>query len=301
MKLDRFIRIAIAVAIGLIFIVATGALLFISEAALNVWDRLKAGPPALLYAYVAVMLLLAVTAVWLIWRLVVRRKASPRRGASARPLSRSEIESRIREAEASGVDVSAAQTELKELAERQRQGAIELCFFGEISAGKSSLIKALVPEADVLIDVVGGSTESVKSYRWRNEAGTEILLTDVPGIGGLDGELSEMAANEARRSHVVLFVCDGDLTRGEMRSIEALLKFDKPLVLVLNKADRFSVDEQASLMEKLLERIDALGGELTRDQVVAVTAGGETEVVERRADGDERTVRRNRPADIGVL
>ncbi len=301
MKLDRFIRVAIAVAIGLIFIVATGALLFISEAALNVWDRLKAGPPALLYAYVAVMLLLAVTALWLIWRLVVRRKVSPRRGASARPLSRSEIENRIREAEASGVDVSAAQSELRELAQRQRHGAIELCFFGEISAGKSSLIKALVPEADVLIDVVGGSTDNVTSYRWRNDAGTEILLIDVPGIGGLDGELSDMAATEARRAHVVLFVCDGDLTRGEMRSIEALLKFDKPLVLVLNKADRFSVDEQASLMEKLLERIDALGGELTRDQVVAVTAGGETEVVERRADGSEQTVRRSRPADIGVL
>ena len=50
MKLDRFIRVAIAVVVLLVFIVATGALLFISEAALNVWDRLKAGPPALLYA-----------------------------------------------------------------------------------------------------------------------------------------------------------------------------------------------------------------------------------------------------------
>jgi membrane protein implicated in regulation of membrane protease activity len=194
MKLDRFIRIAIAVAIGLIFIVATGALLFITEAALNVWDRLKAGPPALLYAYVALMLLLAVTALWLIWQLVVRRKASPRRAASAKPLSRGEIESRIREAEASGVDVSAAQSELRELAQRQQHGAIELCFFGEISAGKSSLIKAMVPEADVLIDVVGGSTDNVKSYRWRNETGTEILLTDVPGIGGVDGDLSDVAA-----------------------------------------------------------------------------------------------------------
>ena len=301
MKLDRFIRIAIAVAIGLIFIVATGALLFITEAALNVWDRLKAGPPALLYAYVALMLLLAVTALWLIWQLVVRRKASPRRAASSKPLSRGEIESRIREAEASGVDVSAAQSELRELAQRQQHGAIELCFFGEISAGKSSLIKALVPDADVMIDVVGGSTENVKSYRWRTAAGTELLWPAVPGIGGVDGDLSEIATTEAQRSHVVLFVCDGDLTRGEMRSIEALLKFDKPLVLVLNKADRFSVDEQAALMEKLLERIDALGGELSRDQVVAVTAGGEADVVEQRADGSEQTVQRKRPADIGVL
>jgi uncharacterized BrkB/YihY/UPF0761 family membrane protein len=83
MKLDRFIRVAIAVVILLVFIVATGALLFISEAALNVWDRLKAGPPVLLYAYVGLMVLLAITAVWLIWRLVIRRKIAPNRSAAA--------------------------------------------------------------------------------------------------------------------------------------------------------------------------------------------------------------------------
>ncbi len=301
MTLDRFIRIAIAVAIALVFIVAIAALLFISESALNVWERLQAGPRVLLYTYSALMLLLAVTALWLIWRLVVRRKARPTRGAAAAPLSRDEIERRIREAEASGVDVGAAQAELRELAARQQHGAIELCFFGEISAGKSSLIKALVPEADVHIDVRGGSTDDIRSYRWRNEAGTGIALIDVPGIGGVDGKLSAAAAAEARRAHVVLFVCDGDLTRQEMQSIEALLVFEKPLVLVLNKADRFSAEEQATLMEKLLERVDSLGGEVTRDQVVAVSAGGEVEVIEQRPDGSERAVRRSRPADIAVL
>ena len=130
MKLDRFIRIAIAVAIALVFIIATGALLFISEAALNVWDRLKAGPPALLYAYVSVMLLLAVTALWLIWRLVVKRKIAPEKAALSAPLSKTEIEGRIREAESAGVDVSEAQAELKELAARQVDGTINLCFFG---------------------------------------------------------------------------------------------------------------------------------------------------------------------------
>jgi len=299
MKVDRFIRTAIAVAVALAFIIATAALLFISEAALNVWDRLKAGPPALLYAYVALMLLLTVAAVWLILRLVVRRKIAPGNAAGAAPLSKDEIEERIREADASGVDVSKARAELEALA--TRQGAVQLCFFGEISSGKSSLVKALVPDADVAIDVLGGSTDDVRQYRWHNEAGDEILLIDVPGIGGADGELSALAEDEARRSHVVLFVCDGDLTRPEVQAIEALLAFDKPLVLVLNKADRFAPEEQAALMQKLLERIDAIGGELQRDHVLAVTAGGKVDVIERRSDGSEETVRRERPADIGVL
>jgi len=299
MKLDRFIRVAIAVVVLLVFIVATGALLFISEAALNVWDRLKAGPPALLYAYVSVMLLLAVTALWLIWRLVIRRKITPARTIAAAPLSRSDIESRLREAEATGVDVSEAQSELKELA--ARKDAVHLCFFGEVSSGKSSLIKALVPEANVVVDVVGGSTNDIRHYRWRDDGGAEILLTDVPGIGGAEDGFTEVATEEAKRANVVLFVCDSDLTRSEAASIKSLLAFDKPLVIVLNKADRFTADEQAALMQKLLERIEEIGGKLDRDHVVAVSAGGEIDVIERSAAGSEESVRRTRPADIGVL
>ena len=299
MKLDRFIRVSIAVVIALVFIVATGALLFISESALNVWDRLRAGPPAFLYAYVAVMVLLAIAAVWLAWQLVVKKKVTP--GKRRGPLSRIDIKQRLAEAEAAGVDTSDAQAELQDLAARQASGAVYLCFFGEISAGKSSLIKALVPEADVVIDVVGGSTDDVRHYRWRNDAGTEILLSDVPGTGGHEGGLDDVATEEAKRAHLVLFVCDSDLTRAELNAIKLLLTFDKPIILVLNKADRYSADEQATILQQLLRRIDELGGDVKRDQVVAVSAGGETEVVERHADGHEGTTRRERPADVAVL
>ncbi len=299
MKLDRFIRVAIAVVVLLVFVIAIGALLFISESALNVWDRLNEGPRALLYSYVGVMLLLAVAALWLIWRLVVKRKIARAGPATTKPLSKVDIETRMREAERAGVDVSAAQAELKELA--ARRDTVHLCFFGEVSSGKSSLIKALVPEADVVVDVVGGSTDDVRHYRWRNDDGAEILLTDVPGIGGTEAGLTDLATTEARRASVVLFVCDSDLTRLEIESVKALLGFDKPLVLVLNKADRFSPEQQAELMHKLLERIDAIGGKVERDHVVAVTAGGEVDVIERAADGSERQERRTRPADISVL
>ncbi len=299
MKLDRFIRVAIIVVIALVFVVATGALLFITESALNVWDRLRAGPVVLLYGYIALMVLLAVVAVWLVWRLVVKRKVEP--GKPSRPLSRADIKERLQQAQAVGVDTGDAQAELQALASRQASGAIHLCFFGEISSGKSSLIKALVPEADVVIDVVGGSTGDVRHYRWRDDAGHEILLTDVPGTGGHEDQLDALATEEAKRSHLVLFVCDSDLTRPELNAVKALLAFDKPMILVLNKADRYSDDEQAALLQQLMRRIDSLGGEVRRDHVVAVSAGGEMEVVTKRSDGSEGTMRRTRAADIGVL
>ena len=301
MKLDRLIRVVIALLILVVFVVAIGALLLVTESALNVWDRLVEGPRVLLYAYFTLMAGLVVAAIFLIWRLVIRRQIPAARRASTERLTRKDIEGRLRDAEAAGVDVGAAQAELKELASRQQSGAIHLCFFGEISTGKSSLIKALVPAADVSIDVIGGSTRNVRHYRWRNEAGNEILLTDVPGTGGTEDQLDEIALEEARRAHVVLFLCDGDLSRAENQAVRHLLDLQKPLVVVLNKSDRFNVEEQAALMQRLLGRLEELGGEPRRDRVVAVSAGGDVDVVERKADGAETVARRRRSADIGVL
>lgn len=299
MKLDRVARLAIAIAVVAVFIIAAGALLFVTESALNIWDRLRAGPAIFLYLYVAIMLLLAATAILLIVRLVVRKP----RETKTKPTvtSSTDIKKRLAEAEIAGVDTARAQSELQELAARQADGAIHLCFYGEVSTGKSSLIKTLIPEAEVLIDVVAGSTEEVRHYRWRNAHGVEIVLTDVPGHGGHEVGLDEAAADEAKRAHVVLFVCDGDLSRSELAAITALLSLEKPLILVLNKADRYSLEEQAVLMQQFLRRIEDLGGEPKRDQVVAVSAGGVSEVVQRAEDGRETLVKHDRPADIGVL
>jgi GTP-binding protein EngB required for normal cell division/uncharacterized protein (DUF697 family) len=301
MKLDRAIRIALAALILLVFFAGLAAIIFLTESALNVWDRLLAGPRVLLYGYVAAMLALFGAVLWLIWRLLVRRRRPAPTAARTRPLTREEIGKRLTEAEAAGVDVSAARAELEGLAARQRAGAVHLCFFGEISTGKSALIRALVPDADAAVDVLGGSTTGIRHYRWRSEDAGEILLTDVPGIGGHAEGLDRLAAEEAQRAQVVLFVCDGDLNREEAKGVERLLAFGKPLVLVLNKSDRYDVDEQAAVMKRLLDRLDAIGGETDRDRVVAVSAGGEAEVLVRGTDGSEVLEKRHRPADVGVL
>ena len=301
MKLDRFIRVALGLLIFVVFLVAIGGLLFFTQTALNVWDRLTQGPAIFRYVYAGVMLALFVAAVYLVWRLLVRRPVRAVEPPATDRLTRSEIEDRLRHADAVGVDVVEAQAELRELAERQESGAVHLCFFGEISTGKSSLIKALVPEADVRIDVAGGSTVEVRHYRWRNDQGTEVRLTDVPGTGGHDEGLDDIALEEARRAHVVLYVGEGDLNRAEAASIARLLELDKPMILVMNKSDRYTHEEQATLLQRLLERLDTLGGDVRRDRIVAVSAGGVADIVERRPDGSETVVRRRRPADIGVL
>ena len=100
----------------------------------------------MLYGYVIfIVLLIGITMTFMV-RLVVRRQPR-KREKSRKPLSRAEIEERLRAADESGIDTAAARAELSELASRQQEGTIHLCFFGEISSGKSSLIKALLPGA----------------------------------------------------------------------------------------------------------------------------------------------------------
>ncbi|MEM9402599.1 MAG: GTPase [Pseudomonadota bacterium] len=300
MKLDRFIRLAAGLAILAVFIIAVGALLFVTESALNVWDRLREGPVVLLMLYVTLLAGFALAAIYLIWRLVIRREPKAAISRTSSRLDRDSIEQRLKAAESAGVDVSDARRELEDLAGRQQLGQVHLCFFGEVSKGKSSLVRALIPESDVVVDVVGGSTDDIRHHRWRADDGTTVLLTDIPGLGAGDG-LKDAAISEARRSQAVLFVCDGDLNRVELDAVQQLLSLDKPLVLVLNKADRFDPEEQASVMQRLLERVESLGGSLQRDRIVAVSAGGETDVIERLPDGSERVSRKTRPADVGVL
>ena len=300
MKLDRFLRLVVALMILLVFVIAIAAMLFVTESALNVWDRLVQGPRFLLYGYFAAMAGLLVAAIWLVMRLVVKRRI-PESTSSSRPLRQADIKERLREAAKSGVGVEEAQAELQELASRQESGSVHLCFFGEISTGKSSLIKALIPDAGVAISAVGGSTIDIRHYRWRDGKGRQILLTDVPGSGGLEADFDKVARDEALRSQLVLFVCDGDLTRAESRAVQHLLALEKPLILVMNKSDRYSSEEQSMLLERLLDHLGDLGGEYSNEQVVAVSAGGELDVVQRQSDGSESTVRRQRPADIGVL
>src|SRR5210317_1144284 len=106
MKLDKFIRIVLGLLIVVAFLVAIGALLFFTQTALNVWDRLLEGPRILRWGYVGGMIGLVFLAIYLVWLLLVRRTPPSKRKAGLQaPLIREEIEARLRDAEAAGVDV----------------------------------------------------------------------------------------------------------------------------------------------------------------------------------------------------
>ena len=52
----------------------------------------------------------------------------------------------------------------------------------------------------------------------------------------------------------MLFVVDGDLTQAELTALRALAAVGRPLLLVLNKTDRYSEAERTQLRDALREQ-----------------------------------------------
>jgi GTP-binding protein EngB required for normal cell division len=286
--------LALGISLGLLLLLL--ALLFVTESALNVWARLQETPWWVLYGYLGGLATLGGAAGWLVWRLLRPTPARP----AARPVApptEAEIEQRLASASEAGIDVGAAQRELAELQRRRATGRVYVSLFGEISSGKSSLIRALLPQAQAAVGAAGGTTRRVTHYTWQSSAGDELVLTDVPGLNEAGGELDALSREEALRAHVVIYVCDGDLTRDQYRELQALLRLHKPTLLALNKIDRYSAAELEQIRKRLQERlIGAIGVEL-----VPIQSGGTQDVVRVFPDGHEELTTRVLPPRVDTL
>jgi hypothetical protein len=299
MKVDRVLRLVVALLIVVLLLALAAALLFVSESALNVWSRLEEGPAILRYAFVGAIVAVITLCTWLVWRFVVPRRG--RRAPAEKPLTEEDLRSQIEEAGSRGALTAAASAELNELSRRRESNTVHLCVFGEISAGKSTLINALLPGANVQTSPVGGSTVDIRQYRWEGEGQGSVILTDVPGTGAAGTNLDRIAREESLRAHVVLYVCEGDLTRQQMQSLRELHELKKPTVVVLNKMDHYTQAERAAIRKRLHERMGELGESGLRTAIVTVAAGGEETVTVIDQQGNEHEQVRPRAPDLSGL
>ncbi len=273
------------------------AALMATESVLSLWDRVEqtsAAGQALILGGVGIF---GTLAGWLIWRLLVPRPPSPLHPPSTPPPTEHDLAIRLERAAATGTPVEQAQTEWQRWQQRRAAGHIYVAVYGEISSGKSALIRALLPEADTTVDVRGGTTRAIAHFTWRSTAGDTLILADVPGTNEADGSLDEMARNEARRAHIVIYVCDGDLSRSQFQELQHLLQLQKPTILAFNKTDRYSPAEQSQIRQRLADHL----GSRPRTALVAVHAGGREMVLRRYADGREEFVERPVPPEVEAL
>ncbi|MEA2094843.1 MAG: GTPase, partial [Pseudomonadota bacterium] len=226
-------RLLLVIAVLIAMLLLLTALLNAAQFSLALWQQLQTAPLWVMVLLGAVVVSLLGFAFWLIWRLL--RPARKHVREAAVPLTEGGLLEHLEQAAETGVDVAAAKRELAELIRRRARETVYLALFGEISSGKSSLINALLPGASVETDVVGGTTTAIQQYHWVRESGDEVVLVDVPGLNQVGQDYDRLVLDEARRAHVVIFVCDGDLTRDESLALQPLLELKKPLLVAFNK------------------------------------------------------------------
>lgn len=264
-----------------------------AERALALAQRFLELPTWLQWTLGGVLLLFAAAGVSLLWWLL-----RPRRKRRPLPVpDRGSLEQRIGQLREHGADTGALASELGELDRRRASARVYVALFGEISTGKSSLIRALAPQAQVASDARGGTTRAVGHYDGMLADGRSLVLADVPGSRESGGETHErLAREEALRAHAVIYLCAGDLNRGQADELRWLADFGKPLLLVLNKADQWGDAERETLLERLRRHARGIAS-----AVLAISAGGSERYQRQLADGSTESVERQRKPAIEPL
>jgi small GTP-binding protein len=190
--------------------------------------------------------------------------------------------------------------QIEALLDKLAAGELHIAVFGRVSVGKSALGNALLGRDAFATGVLHGTTRARDAQRWQEVAGQGLHLIDTPGINELSGEERErLAYDVAALSDLVIFVVDGDMTQVELAALSTLAQTRRPLLLVLNKADRYDDDERERLLARLREH--ATGLVQPQDVIACAARPADKRVVEISADGREREFRIVQAADVAAL
>ena len=176
---------------------------------------------------------------------------------------------RVRDA----VEREALRLERQRMAAELERGDLVIVLFGTGSAGKTSLIRALLQELVGEVGAAMGSTSETQRYRLRLRGlQRAVWLVDTPGIleageAGLQRE--RLARDQAGKADLLVLVVDGDLRSAEMEVFDALAGLGKRLILVLNKCDLRGEQEEARLLDLLRQRTK---GRIAADDVIPASA-----------------------------
>ncbi len=155
---------------------------------------------------------------------------------------------------------------------------LQLVVFGTGSAGKTSLVNALLagqmkaPQGKV--GAAMGTTQIGEVYGPAQLSNIELplVITDCPGIleAGIAGSDREQLARQlATEADLLLFVVDDDLRRSEYEPLKALVEIGKRSLLVFNKTDRYTKADKEIILIRLRERVEDL---IAPQDVVAIAA-----------------------------
>lgn len=153
------------------------------------------------------------------------------------------------------------------------RGEIQVVVFGTGSAGKTSLVNAIMGRIVGEVNAPMGTTQVGETYCLRLKGlERKILITDTPGIlePGVEGtEREQLARALATEADLLLFVVDNDLRRSEYEPLRGLAEIGKRSLLVLNKTDLYTDTDRDVILGRLRSRVRSF---IATNDVVAIAA-----------------------------
>jgi hypothetical protein len=216
------------------------------------------------------------------------RKSSRRRLTPKVPVVKTEAASHTLQAVRKQVTQIQDEVSRQALLERSREieanlarGELLVVVFGTGSAGKTSLVNALIGRMVGRVDAPMGTTEVGETYTLKLKGlNRQILITDTPGIleAGVAGtEREQLARQLATEADLLLFVVDNDLRSSEYNPLRTLAEIGKRSLLILNKTDLYTEEDQEVILARLRERVR---GFIATSDIVAIAANPQSVVLE---------------------
>ena len=144
------------------------------------------------------------------------------------------------------------------LAANFERQAFQVVVFGTVSAGKTSLVNALMGRVVGEVSAPMGTTQAGETYSLQlSGIDKQILVTDTPGIleaGVMGTEREKLARELATEADLLLFVVDNDLRQSEYDPLSVLAEIGKRSLLIFNKTDLYTDEDQEVILEKLRSR-----------------------------------------------
>ena len=190
--------------------------------------------------------------------------------------------------------------QVEKMLEKIEQEHIHISVLGRVSVGKSSLLNSLIGDELFSTSPLHGETKHNKFANWQEYEDGGVYFIDTPGINEIEGEQrAKMAHDVATRSDIILFVVDGDMTDTEYQALKQLVAESRPIVLVLNKADRYTQAENKDLLENLTEKTTGL---VAAENIVLATSRSTTkQYILVDDEGNETETTKEFPADVAEL
>ncbi|ASC71673.1 GTP-binding protein [Halomicronema hongdechloris C2206] len=273
-----WLRVLPLIVVGVLLL---GLLFWLVESLLRLYSAVAWWSPLLanLVLLLLIILLVAVLAVggyygWLFLR-PRRRRPQPRPPRDSKAAAQATLTAVQQQMEQLQSEVArqALQQRSQTLVAALERRDVQIAVFGVGSVGKTSLVNAFARDLAGAVGAAMGTTAAAVSYRLRL-AGLPrgIQLIDTPGLleAGALGEGRELAARElAATADLLLFVVANDLQQSEAQLLRSLRAMGKRVLLVINKADLYPVEDLEQIEARVRSQLDDV---LAPQDVITIAA-----------------------------